>query len=641
MIKYLEFYGLDEIDFINADPDMNFVLDKSNYELIKFFYDKEIPRTRNHYCDLNTIKELLVNGENRKDMLITILSVFNVTDELVEEFNGVQLAYEDIFNYITKYEQAGNVLTNKQIEKLLINFKKYYFYSNGQKEQYDAEVELVKNCYYEYCYDNFDDSVSNFIEYFNKKGYRLSYFSNVGEAPLNRVIFNEIINNKPASIRYFSSTQSAKNYVDNMVEERNTNTYSKKYIKDEYYSLLEGYMYTKGITFEYFLRKYIPENEREEVRELANWYCKRNNTDLEVSTEAKCVTAKLIYKDMKEEILSRPIKERTVISEKYKQIIEENELDEIYFPCGLQFFLRQLTSEIFADVQPKFIKEFNEAINNGTNPYLVVEKYGLTPADARTLLRRTYGSGKKYQEKSSLMKEGLDQRSAEQIAIRHEKKANRRKVLLSGYAASELGLKEYAERVGIPEKEVINWISENDPVGQEKYQKELELEARHLDNLDAIIFGINNGVESNNTVRKFTFFDLLMLQEKPIGFEEAQRILVDSETRYGVPGYSIINVKQFLAQTKGTYNRPTFFERYDDSIGTSLYVSSILKSDITLSTDSGLRKITEEEKQYVLGFIEEMGYPGRVFFDALCAYANGDYDFEEKRNSYVKKKENN
>lgn len=641
MQEYLEFCGLENIDLDNVDLNMNYRADNSNYKLLSFFYDKSIPVTRNKYYDLENIKELLSKGDNKKEMLITSLCMFDVNDELVSRFKGVELQYDDLIEYISKYEASGNILNATQFEKLLLNFRKYHFYSNGLGAEYDKDIAYVRKCYEEYCFDDYEHNYLKFIKHFNEdKKYRLSYFSSIENEPLNKSMFDEIIHNIPSGYSYFANTKSGANYRMLLEIGEKHDSSDRKYIKDKYYSLLDGYMTVKGITFDYFLKKYIPECDRDGVIDLANWYATKNNITFESNDDAKIITARLLYRDLENEILNCSFKDRYKISDKYRAIIEENDLEE-YLPMGLQYFLRTLTSKKLDSILPNFIHDFNESVKNGNNPYLVVEKFGLKNIDAKSLLQKTYGKGKEYQDRVKLMQAGAEKCRAERYEAKKEAKVQRKEEILKGYATSELGLRDYAKVFGLSVKELLTWMNDNDyQPGIEKYQAEIEDTAYCLDNLDAIIFGINHGVESANGIRNFTLFDLLMLQDEVIPFERIEMALTNPIVRFS-PGYSIVNTKKFIGRTKGTSRSILHMENYDDAVGASREVNTVMNLNIIIPTEDGMKTITDEEKKYVLDFIDEMGYPRKVFLDALLAHANGDYDFEAKRKTVVKKKENN
>lgn len=654
LYSFLEFYT--EPEFMSkfnsglVEDITNINVCKDNENLIKFFLNCDIPRFRNKYYTYNYLNDLVRLASDDKNAIMTRFACGNLS---VEDFNNLgrtDITFSDIEDYITSYELAGNKFNSRQLEKLLINYRKNYLNNNYLLATYENEVELVRSAYEEYSSKVFAYTTSDFIEYFNSKyNHEFECFSFDGTSSLLNVdIFEEIINNKSSLIEKLDSV-SADEYLDYncaFIDEEKEKE-AKKIVYEKYYDMLVNYLSKKDVTLGYFIRENVSHKDEELFKELLRWYCKDNNCNTRVDVSVKERTASLLLTEALQELGANSLDARDEIIEKYKKYLSDDELEDFCSCTKLGKLFAQAAKERLAVIEDDIVSDVRLAVENDTNFYDIATKYEILPRDIETIINSHF---KEKSVREKLKRERHELVMAERDEALAKKKAQTKARwyrIMEELLASNERLEDFCRRYNsenndevISANRIIDILRHTDYFDDEYNQYCMDRIIRDkighqpIEKKESVMLGIFNGVETCNGRREYTLFDLFM-EEGPIRLDDVKYELLDNNPYLG-DEYPL-KIKAFVR---------TAIERFGlffpDNTQERVYnLEEARKAKLIWPVGNTKRLVTEEEKDLVVKFLETAGFPKQMYFDALAAHLRGEYDLQEMINAKQFQKTNN
>ena len=604
---------------------------KDSLKLMSCFIDTDVKECKNKFLEFKLLEERLKNGssdENRKNnMLVAFTYRVYPSNDFYDCFSDLDLSMDDLFSFIKRYEETGNILSPRQLDNLFTSFRNRYLDVNGLNDEFNYLFNTVLNEYNRYRKYNFAFLPNEFIRKFNNKcNLDFKSFNYGVSTVLTRDIYEMIINgNNIIRFPEVYSTKSGKKYISSKNMKNSTivsdgDEYKRKYrIYEKYYPLLDDAMFDSKFTIEYIIRKNVDPIDMDSFMELKNWFDMYSGEKWDHSFRVLERTFRQLQIDFDEELRSSPFNKRLEILYKYNGYAVSDGLEELMTP---RFFYKQLHQYEQEFIKNNGIEMFETillAYNNGDELLPVLGKLGLNVDD----INLVFGTmGDDFSIKSAAFQRKA---SMEASVLGREKKNERREIVdgerrdllhafFSDTEAYSLG--EFCENKGISLSKMNAAISltKNDSKLSEAYDAKMsEFKAgrngsggaRVKDIYDSFLNGI---VRSDGSVRPFNYLDYKLMTDMPI--------------------------RQFGKVVIGEFGEDLalkdFVRRHQDLV--KYNEDCLLKEKYVIVVDGVSHEVTEEEKQAAFSFIQEHNLPkeAKLYGLVIRGALNGDLFFDEK-----------
>ena len=634
--KFLSFYGSDDLlikyntgknDLVPSEinySDHELAMSLDNLNLLKHFYDGVFPNYSNKIYELGEIEECIVNSANKKKLLLASFCYRKYCDDdFFRSFDDVELDVDDVYDFILECEKADLKVTDRQITNLLSSFKEYYLTKSDLVDDYKNEKKCILEAYYRYCARNWAFEKNDFINFFNSlygKEFKTFGFSN-NVSLLTPEILDEVIgNNKFVGYEKIKKTNIGSSYFSRRPQTDKEEYYHdieyRKQIFKKYYDFASEYCDDPHVTIHYFIHSMGVSLEDEKmVEELIDWCFINSDSNSDFySEELRKNTDEEIRRGFKEDLLTN-FRDCEKVLNKYISIIDRDNIAKYGTVPAVKKIYSATKKEQLSKLADAVVKRANIAIESGLVGWDIFNDINLSKKDIRLILNRNGVNWRKFDESKNIRLEFCSQifKNTMQAA--------------KDYITSDLSIKDICNKYGcLPEsiRDCVATYMKTDSELFEKFHNKVIENNECLDNsyidVDSIVYGITNGfVMPDGKTRKYTLFDLIMSIGHNVNLYEIRKFLDKSyPNNYFVSNFFYIN--------------PPFSSIYSsyDLRKVEPFSRQIRKEMAVVNINGEQHMVTDEERETVLGFLEKRDLPSCLYYDAVRAYLNGEFNPNEK-----------
>ena len=499
----------------------------------------------------------------------------------------------------------------------------YLFFNNLVKnnllEDYENEKRCILEAYDRYCARNWAFEKTDFIDFFNTlygKKFKTFGFDNRVESLLTSEILDEVIgNNNFIGFKKIKDTNIGKSYFSSCSQ-----TDREKYCCDidyrrgifkQYHDLVSEYCSDPKVTVHYFIYNIgVPLEDEKVVEELIDWCLVNSNFTGDLySEDLKRNTDIEMRKNFKDDLLS-DFKFRKKIFKRYLSIIDRDDITKYHTATEIRVIGRATKKEQFSKLTDTVVNRAKMAIDNNLMGWDIFSDIDLSQEDIIYILN----------------KNGLNIRDVVQRNDRYFGVYSTifKDILLAiiEYISSDLSIMDVCNKYGCLPESMSKYLAkykEREPEIFEKFYCKAAENNERIDNsyidFDHIADGIINGVVMpNGENRKYTYFDLIMEVGHNVNLNEIKKLLDKSYPN----DYFIGNFFPSPVNVSGDLRMFPPCPR------------EIRAETITINVDGNQHKVTDEERETVLGFLEKHKLPSCLYYDAVKAYLNGEFDPNKK-----------
>lgn len=635
--NFLSFYGSDDLltkysSFRNGlafgrenYSDAELGLSFSNLNLIKHFCDGALPNYSNKFYVLKNIEENLVNSENKKNLLLASFCYRNYCDDdFFRSFDDIELSVDDVFNFISECEGANLKITNRQITNLLGSFKTYYLTKNDLVEDYKNEKRCILEAYDRYCIRNWVFEKDDFIDFFNSlynKKFKTFGLSNDASLLTSEILDEVIGDNKFTGYEKIKGTGIGSLYFSGRPltdrEQYCCDTEHRREVFKQYYDFVSEYCSDPHVTIHYFIYSIGASIEDEKiVEELIDW-CSTNsdfNSDL-YSEELKENTGDKIRQNFEEDLLAN-FKDCKEVFNRYLSIIDMDDITKYISASVIKKTYNATRKEQISKLTDVVVESANAAIESGLAGWDIFSDMNLSKNDIVFILNKNGVNWRKLDENNNTRKECyLSQLLKNTVQA------------VTEYVTSDLSIMDVCNKYGCLPEGMSEYVALHRDIAPEVFEKfhcKASENNECIDNsyidVDHIVDGIINGViMSNGNNRKYTYFDLIMDIGHNVNLYEIKKLLCKS-----YPDNQFVS--SFLCV------EPSFSSVHHSCDLRTLepFPRQIRNETVTVNINGEQHTVTDEERETVLGFLEKRKLPSCLYYDAVKAYLNGEFDPNKK-----------
>ena len=630
--NFLSFYGSDDLltkysSFRNGlafgrenYSDTELGLSFSNLNLIKHFYDGALPNCSNKFYVLKNIEENLVNSENKKDLLLASFCYKKYCDDdFFRAFDDVELSVDDVFNFISECEGSNLKITNRQITNLLGSFKTYYLTKNDLVEDYENEKRCILEAYDRYCTRNWAFEKDDFINFFNSlynKKFKTFGFSNDASLLTSEILDEVIGDNKFTGYEKIKETGIGSLYFSGRPltdrEQYCHNTEHRREIFKQYYDFVSEYCSDPHVTIHYFIYSIGASAEDEKiVEELIDW-CYANsdfNSDL-YSEELKENTDIEIRKNFKNDLLFN-YKERINIFNRHLSILDRDGITKYGTHTMVRKVANDTRKEQISKLTDVVVNRAKMSIDNGLTGWDIFDDINLSQNDILFILNKNGVDWHRLDENNNAWKNS----SLSQL-LKNAAQA------VTEYVTSDISIGDVCNKYGCLPGSMSKYVEkckEREPEIFEKFHCKATENNDCIDNsyidIDYIVGRITNGiVMPNGENRKYTYFDLVMDVGHNVNLGEIKNLFDKDYPN----NYFVATLLHHSIQTSSNLRELHPYPR------------EIRSETITININGKQHTVTDEERETVLGFLEKRDLPSCLYYDAVRAYLNEEFDPNKK-----------
>ena len=634
--KFLSFYGSDDLlikynngknDLVPSEinySDHELAMSLDNFNLLKHFYDGVFPNYSNKIYELSEIEECIVNSANKKKLLLASFCYRKYCDDdFFRSFDDVELDIDDVYDFILECEKANLKVTDRQITNLLSSFKTYYLTKNDLVDDYKNEKKCILEAYYRYCARNWAFEKNDFINFFNSlygKEFKTFGFSN-NASLLTLEILDEVIgNNKFVGYEKIKKTNIGSSYFSRRPQTDKEEYYHdieyRKEIFKKYYDFASEYCGDPHVTIHYFIHSMGVSLEDEKmVEELIDWRFINSDSNSDFySEELRKNTDEEIRRGFKEDLLTN-FRDCEKVLNKYLSIIDRDDITKYGTVPAVKKIYSATKKEQLSKLADAVVKRANIAIESGLVGWDIFNDINLSKKDIILILNRNGVNWRKFGENSNPKKECCTRLLKSTVQA------------VTEYVTSDISIIDACNKYGcLPESmsEYVTLYKDTAPRIFERFHCKASENNECIDNsyidVDHIIDKIVNGVVMpNGENRKYTYFDLIMDVGHNVNLYEIKKLLCKSYPNNQFinsflsinPSFSSINYSYDL-RTHGPFPR------------------QIRNGSAVVSINGEQHIVTDEERETVLGFLEKRDLPSCLYYDAVRAYLNGEFNPNEK-----------
>lgn len=590
LYRYFSFFGQDETVFKfdsiknNSENDIQLYskneldYNTNNLKLVQFYYGDSFNLYVNKYFSFLEMENKMMRVQEKDKRKNMLLASFCYSDfynnRFYNSFTDIHLTIEDLLNFVKKYESAGYEFNHKQANMLLRGFAKNYFSDLGLESDFEEERNLIRTSYNAFYDENFAFSDFEFINYFNSlfdKEFTTFGFDNKNKK-LDYYILRAVIDNGYVGFEQLKGTKLYDAFIDSIsnksIEELEEDEEKKKQYRlnifNKVYPLVSEYG-KEQVTVDYFIRQNVEIGEGDIAKEVFSW-CGVNNM-YDITPTIIQNTIRRIKGDFCKELFSNPYNKRKEVLESYKEHIENDGVSDSFDETDLFKFYKYQVSIYYSSIIKDVVYGAKAAMKRGENVFSIVTSYGVDINDFRKMVL-------KIEDNLSLYEQYKKDKAA---SIEQDK-----------------SITEVLEDSSTKNGTII------------------------IDNADDIIWSLKNGVVMpNGNARRYTYFDLLMQVGEDISPKDAWDVLFNEfDTNNAIAARKF---KQLFTSIPRHYSVINLHKEQP-------FVEDIRAQRHTVKINREDHLVTEDEREIVIGFIEKNKFPMCVYYDAIKAYLNGEFD---------------